>query len=93
MQNLIQKLFWGLQHSDLSRDGIKPRFFKRPGSGPRPVLKVNYPVFSGPRIWIVKTLTTYPLGALKQKIWKYPIFLPLPSTVQIFLNPLFIDFR
>ena len=35
-------------------DGIKPRFLKRPVSGPRPFFKVNYPVFSGPRVLKLK---------------------------------------
>ena len=34
----------------LGRDGIKPRFSKRPGSGPRPGLEENYPLFCGPSV-------------------------------------------
>ena len=40
--------------------------------GPRPVFNVDYLVFSGPRIWIVKT--AYRIGVFKQKILEYPIF-------------------
>ena len=40
----------------MSRDGIKPRFSKRPVSGPRPVFIGNYPVFSGPSIKVVNYL-------------------------------------
>ena len=39
-----------LEPKVMYRDGIKPRFLKSPVSGPRPVFKVNYPVFSGPRV-------------------------------------------